>query len=93
MASSHPSARLTSPRAEKQGSPNFVISKAVPLSHSVAKARHHQKVKTLKKSVDNLYVAENYYKGISDESLLYEKDGTISKMLQFDYKVHKLIKK
>jgi len=42
--------------------------------------------------LDDHYIAENYYKGFSDDSILYEKDGTISKMLQFDYKVHKLIK-
>ena len=40
-----------------------------------------------------MYVAENYYKGISDESIMYEKDGVISKIKQFDYKVNKLIKK
>jgi hypothetical protein len=39
-----------------------------------------------------MYVAENYYQGISDDSILHEKDGTISKMMQFDYKVSKLLK-
>ena len=40
-----------------------------------------------------MYVAENYYQGISDESIMHEKDGMISKMMQFDYKVTKIIKK
>ena len=33
-------------------------------------------------------MAENYYQNSMDE-LMYEKDGTISKMRQFAYKVHK----
>lgn len=27
------------------------------------------------------------------DEILFEKDGTISKMMQFDYKVHKFIRK
>ena len=38
-------------------------------------------------------MAENYYKGFQDsDGILHEKDGTISKLSQFDYKVHSLIK-
>ena len=33
-------------------------------------------------------MAENYYQNSMDE-VMYEKDGTISKMRQFAYKVHK----
>lgn len=47
----------------------------------------------LKATLDDQYIAENYYKGFADDSILYERDGTISKMRQFDYKVHKLMKK
>ena len=42
---------------------------------------------------DDRYIAENYYRGFQDgDGILHEKDGTISKLMQFDYKVHKLMK-
>ena len=69
-----------------------MLTKANPLSHNIEKCRDNQKKQILKKSINDLYVAENYYKGMSDESILHEKDGTISKLMQFDYKVHKIIK-
>ena len=71
---------------------NFIISKAQPLQHNLAKSKRKNQDLILQRSLDDHYIAENYYKGFSDDSILYEKDGTISKMLQFDYKVHKLIK-
>jgi hypothetical protein len=40
-------------------------------------------------SIDDRYIAENYYQSANMDELLYEKDGTISKMKQFDYKIHK----
>ena len=43
-------------------------------------------------AVDDRYIAENYYNNQMDE-VLYEKDGTISKMKQFDYKIHKFKRK
>jgi hypothetical protein len=38
--------------------------------------------------VDDRYIAENYYQNSMDE-VPFEKDGVISKMKQFDYKIHK----
>jgi len=72
---------------------SFIISKAKNLDNIPAKAQNKQKLKALDGLFDDRYIAENYYRGFQDdEALLYEKDGTISKLLQFDYKVHKLIK-
>ena len=31
-------------------------------------------------SIDDRYIAENYYQSANMDELLYEKDGTISKM-------------
>ena len=50
------------------------------------KAQANQKRKLIK--VDDRYIAENYYQNSMDE-VMFEKDGTISKMRQFDYKIHK----
>jgi hypothetical protein len=47
----------------------------------------------LKTAINDRYVADNYYQSANMDELLFEKDGTISKMLQFDYKVHKFLKK
>ena len=42
-----------------------------------------------------MYIAENYYKRFNSDGgvLEFEKDGSISKLKQYDYKVSKLIKK
>ena len=40
-------------------------------------------------AVDDRYIAENYYQSNNMDELLYEKDSSISKMKQFDYKIHK----
>jgi hypothetical protein len=60
---------------------NFLVSKAVPFSHDINKVRENQKSKILSTTIDDMYVAENYYKGIGDDSIMYEKDGLISRML------------
>ena len=64
----------------------FIISKAKPIDNIPEKAQANQKRKLIK--VDDRYIAENYYQNSMDE-VMYEKDGTISKMKQFDYKIHK----
>ena len=47
----------------------------------------------MKSFLDDKYIAENYYKGFEGEqSLLFEKDGTISKLARYDYKTHKFQK-
>jgi hypothetical protein len=67
----------------------FVISRAKPMDNLPEKAQLNQKRKLLKNvTINSQYVAENYYQNSMDE-LMYEKDGTISKMRQFAYKVHK----
>jgi hypothetical protein len=38
-------------------------------------------------------VADNYYQSLDSDEILFERDGTISKMRQFQYKVHKFIKR
>ena len=46
------------------------------------------------KKIDKLrYGAEHFYNTNNNENILYEKDGVISKMKQFDYKIHKPIVK
>lgn len=55
----------------------FVISKAKPIDNTPEKAQANQKRKLIK--VDDRYIAENYYQNSMDE-LMYEKDGSISKM-------------
>ena len=74
---------------------NFLITKAVNIDNLAEVAQKRQKSKLLKGILtDDKYIAENYYKGYSDnDSILHERDGLISKMKQFDYRVHKLIKK
>jgi hypothetical protein len=47
----------------------------------------------LRKVINDRYVADNYYQSGDMDEILFEKDGTISKMKQFNYKVHKFIKK
>ena len=74
---------------------NFIFTKAINIDNLPEKAQFKQRQQTLDAVLnDDKYVAENYYKGYSDnESILHERDGLISRMKQFDYKVHKLIKK
>ena len=56
-------------------------------------AQNKQKRKSIEALFDDRYIAENYYRGFQDgDGILHEKDGTISKLKQFDYKVHKLMK-
>ena len=44
------------------------------------------------KKIDKLrYGAEHFYNTNNNENILHEKDGVISKMKQFDYKIHKPI--
>jgi hypothetical protein len=47
----------------------------------------------LKTAINDRYVADNYYQSVNMDELLFEKDGTISKMRQFDYKVHRFLRK
>ena len=70
------------------------VSKATPLSHNNELTDVRNKQSVLRASLNNMYVAENYYKGMQGdgEHILYERDGTISKQRQFDYKVHTLMK-
>lgn len=68
----------------------FFVTKAKPIDNTPEKAQENQKRKILQVvGVDDRYIAENYYHNTSNEDLLYEKDGTISKMRQFEYKIHK----
>eukprot|EP00347_Sterkiella_histriomuscorum_P017224 403350209 len=68
---------------------NFFITKAKPIDNTPEKAQANQKKKIIKVTVNDRYIAENYYKTSDMDELLYEKDGTISKMRQFDYKIHR----
>ena len=79
-------------KTHTQVSKSFVMSKATPLSHSNEKSSAKQRSKILNASLNDMYVAENYYKGISDESILFERDGVISRLKQFDYKTHKVVR-
>ena len=72
---------------------NFVVTKAVNMDNLPEKAQANQKKQMLKTAINDRYVADNYYQSANMDELLFEKDGTISKMLQFDYKVHKFLKK
>ena len=72
---------------------NFVVTKAVNMDNLPEKAQAKQKKQMLKTAINDRYVADNYYQSANMDELLFEKDGTISKMLQFDYKVHKFLKK
>ena len=59
-----------------------MISKAVNIDNLPEVAQSKQKSKLLKDILsDDKYIAENYYKGYSDnDSILHERDGLISKM-------------
>lgn len=72
---------------------NFVLSKAKTMDNLPEKAQERQRQQILKKSIDDRYVADNYYPQANMDEILFEKDGTISKMKQFDYKVHKFIRR
>ena len=74
-------------------SSNFTFSKAKNMDNLPEKAQANQRAAVLKKSIDDRYVADNYYPQANMDEILFEKDGTISKMKQFDYKVHKFIRK
>jgi len=74
---------------DKGSDDTFLVTKAVALDNTPEKAQLNQKRKRLLKSVDDRYIAENYYQSANMDELLYEKDGTISKMRQFDYKIHR----
>lgn len=72
------------PRTEKEvdaGLGNFSITKAQSFSHNKDLIQMKQKRAKVVQSIDTRYVAEHYYKGLSDESLMFEKDGVISRML------------
>ena len=77
----------------KPNSSNFVITKAKTMDNRPEKAQANQRAKIISKAIDDRYVADNYYQNTGMDEILFEKDGTISKMMQFDYKVHKFIKK
>ena len=72
---------------------NFTISKAKTIDNLPAKAQLKQRQQILSKTINDRYVADNYYPQANMDEVLFEKDGTISKMKQFDYKVHKFIKR
>ncbi|TNV82125.1 hypothetical protein FGO68_gene12404 [Halteria grandinella] len=82
--------KLKKPNSDEQGG-GFVISKAKPLDNTPEKAQENQKKELFKKivGVDDRYIAENYYQSNDMDELLYERDGDISRMRQFDYKIHK----
>ena len=72
---------------------NFTVSKAANIDNLPHKAQAKQRQQILSKSIDDRYVADHYYPQANMDEILFEKDGTISKMKQFDYKVHKFIRK
>ena len=78
---------------QKSKSDGFVLSKAVPIDNRPEKAQANQKAQILKRTINDRYVADNYYQSANMDDVLFEKDGLISRMKQFDYKVHKFIKK
>lgn len=70
----------------------FVLSKtSTGLTKSDTDKRHRLgKLKT----IDKLrYGAEHFYNSTNIDNVMHEKDGMISKMRLFDYKIHKPIKK
>lgn len=71
---------------------NFVMTKAKTIDNRPEKAQANQKKAILKRTINDRYVADNYYNTFNMDEILYEKDGTISRMKQFDYKVHKFIR-
>ena len=72
---------------------NFVISKAENIDNRPEKAQANQRKQIMKSVINDRYVADNYYSFQDSDEILFEKDGTIAKMKQFDYKVHKFIRK
>ena len=59
----------------------FVLTKIDSETNTPDRAQVKQKRKMMKTFLDDRYIAENYYKGFEGEqSLLFEKDGTISKL-------------
>lgn len=72
---------------------NFTISKARNIDNLPEKAQARQRASVLRKTIDDRYVADNYYPQANMDEILFERDGTISKMKQFDYKVHKFLRK
>ena len=80
-------------RVEASSRGNFVIKKAKNMDNLVEKAQANQRRKILQKTINDRYVADHYYQSANMDELLFEKDGTISKMWQFDYRVHKFIRK
>jgi len=67
----------------------FTISQAIPIDNVPEKARRKQKRQYVQ--IDDRYISEHYYSNES-ANILHEKDGRISKLKQFDYKVHKFNK-
>ena len=80
-------------RVEESSKGNFVIKKAKNLDNLVEKAQANQRRKILQKTINDRYVADHYYQKANMDELLFEKDGTISKMWQFDYRVHKFMRR
>ena len=67
------------------------MSKVTPMQSKGS--QQHQQKQSIINNMDVLrYAADNFYNQNNTEDFLYEKDGNISKMMQFDYKVHKPIK-
>ena len=68
---------------------NFVISKALTIDNRPEKAQAKQRQQIVKIAINDRYVADNYYQSADMDELMFEKDGTISKMKQLQYKVSK----
>ena len=66
--------------------------KAKPIDNLPEKAQLNQRRSILKKTLNDRYIADNYYPSADMDNILFEKDGLVSKMKQFDYKVHKFIR-
>jgi len=73
-------------------SSNFTLSKT-STGISDAELMRRQRIGKLKKIDVLRYGAEHFYNSSNMENILHEKDGVISKMKQFDYKVHRPIDK
>jgi len=58
-----------------------VISKAQTIDNRPEKAQANQRKQVLKSVVTDRYIADNYYKHGDTDEILFEKDGTISKMM------------
>lgn len=72
---------------------NFIISKAKPIDNTPEKAQFGQRKQIINNTINCRYVAENYYNRGDTDEILFERDGQISKMRQFDYKIYKYLKK